>query len=270
MNNKVSIIIATKNEELNIARCIKSIQSSIINHQSLIEVIVVDNYSTDQTGQIAKKMGAKVFEKGPERSSQRNFGAQKATGQYLVFLDADMSLETELISECLNLAQKGFGSIILSEKIIPRGYWEKCRALEKSCYLGDDLIEAARFYERRLFEEAGGYDENLIASEDWDLHQRVKKSKSLIGRTKSFVQHNEKETNPLQAAKKKYYYGLNLASYLKKHPALAFAQYQPLRPALLRHWPKLLLHPILTCGLVILKSSEYIGGGSGLIVGRLR
>jgi len=50
---------------------------------SPIETIIVDNSSIDKTVEIAKKYTKYVFTKGPERSSQRNYGAKKAKGKYL-------------------------------------------------------------------------------------------------------------------------------------------------------------------------------------------
>lgn len=263
---KISIIVATKNEEKNIDHCLKSVKNQTLKN---VEIIVVDNHSADRTAQIARNFGARFFQAGPERSVQRNFGAQKATGKFLLFLDADMELEKNLLAECFKLAKSSKEAIIISEKVSGAGFWNRCRALEKSCYLGDELIEAARFFEKKLFLKLGGYDERLIASEDWDLHQRAKKTGVKIGRTKNFVIHHVRENNPLAAAGKKYYYGRSLARYVKKHPKLAIAQYQPLRLAFLRHIDKLASHPILTFGLFILKFAEYLGGGLGFIRGKL-
>ncbi|MDP3998678.1 MAG: glycosyltransferase [bacterium] len=266
MADKVSVIIATKNEEGDIGRCIKSVKNQTLQSA---ETIVVDNHSTDQTSKIARYFGAKVFQAGPERSAQRNFGAQKATGKFLLFLDADMELEENILSECSKLAKSGKEAIIISEKVSSAGFWDKCRALEKSCYLGDELIEAARFYKKGLFLRLNGYDEQLIASEDWDLHQRAKKIGAKVGRTKNFVIHHVRENSPLSAAGKKYYYGRTLAQYVKKHPGLAFAQYQPFRMAFIRNFRKLVAHPLLSFGLFVLKFAEYFGGGLGFIRGKL-
>ena len=95
----VSIIITTKNEEKNIGRCLKSIKKQACPN---IEIIVVDNNSIDKTKQITKKYTKNVFNKGPERSAQRNFGAQKAKGKYLLFLDADMTLSPQLIKKAVH------------------------------------------------------------------------------------------------------------------------------------------------------------------------
>ena len=66
----VSIIITTKNSEDFIADCINAAKNS--NYKD-IEIILVDNNSSDKTVEIAKSLGAKTFIKGPERSAQRNF-----------------------------------------------------------------------------------------------------------------------------------------------------------------------------------------------------
>ena len=87
----MSVIITTKNEERNIANCIESILNSHhslpITHHS-VEIIVVDNNSTDKTKEIIrsfcrceakpKQSHIQLYNFGPERSAQRNFGVEKA------------------------------------------------------------------------------------------------------------------------------------------------------------------------------------------------
>lgn len=73
---KVSVILTTKNEEKNIASCLESIKNQ--NYPSdKIEIIIVDNDSIDRTKKIALRYTDKVYNFGPERSSQRNFGVRK-------------------------------------------------------------------------------------------------------------------------------------------------------------------------------------------------
>ena len=85
----VSVIITTKNEETHIDKCLLSIMEQTY---SPIEIIVVDNYSSDRTQEIAFQFTNKVFNKGPERSAQRNFGMTEiAHGKHVMFLDADMT-----------------------------------------------------------------------------------------------------------------------------------------------------------------------------------
>jgi len=85
----VSVVITTKNEEKNIENCLQSIKGQTFRN---IELIVVDNFSEDATVEIAKEYAAKVYSKGPERSSQRNYGAHVSSGEYLLYLDAVQGL----------------------------------------------------------------------------------------------------------------------------------------------------------------------------------
>ena len=84
----LSVVIPTKNEAANIAACIRAFDGV----RDRVEVIVVDNASTDGTPALAAKLGARVFEQGPERCAQRNRGGREATGDVLLFVDADMTL----------------------------------------------------------------------------------------------------------------------------------------------------------------------------------
>ena len=77
-NPVVSVIITTKNEESIIERLIESIRKQTYADK---EIILVDNSSKDRTLELAKKMGGKGYTYGPERSSQRNFGAKQAKGR---------------------------------------------------------------------------------------------------------------------------------------------------------------------------------------------
>ena len=97
---KVSIIVTTKNEEKNIANCLNSIRSQTYP-QDKIEIIVVDNNSTDSTVEIARRFTDKIYNFGPERSAQLNFGVKLAKGAYILFPDADMILSEDVIKECL-------------------------------------------------------------------------------------------------------------------------------------------------------------------------
>jgi glycosyltransferase involved in cell wall biosynthesis len=114
----VSIIITTKNEAKNIENCLLSIQEQSYPN---IETIVVDNASTDKTKEIAKQYTDKVYDKGPERSAQRNYGMiDIAQGEYVMFLDADMILAPEVVTSCLR-----YNNIALHipEIILGKNYW---------------------------------------------------------------------------------------------------------------------------------------------------
>src|ERR1022692_5165255 len=93
----VSVIVPTKNSAVTLEACLKSIKEQIYYP---IELIVVDNHSSDATREIARQFTDKVFVKGPERSAQRNYGAASASGRYLLMVDSDMELDRKVVKAC--------------------------------------------------------------------------------------------------------------------------------------------------------------------------
>lgn len=272
----VSIIVHTKNSQRTIE---KHLQSILDQSYSQIEIIMVDNNSTDNTIKMAKKITDKktfpvdnIFTFGPERSAQRNFGAKNANGEYYFVPDCDMFLEKNVIKECVDLATEDstIKAIVIPEKSIGEGFWSTCKALERSCYLGDSTIEAARFFEKKAFWEMGGYDEELTGPEDWDLPQKIK-SKYKIGRIKSFILHDEGNISLLSLAKKKYYYGLKVSRYIQKHPVSSTVQQiiYLLRPAFYKNWRLLIKSPFFAGGMIVMLFIEQIAGFTGFVRGSL-
>lgn len=104
---KISGIVIAKDAEEMIADCLDSLSFCE-------EIIVIDNKSEDRTGEIAGKMGAKVFEYSSESFSDlRNFGLKKALGEWILYVDADErvtpSLREEIIRSTNNSINKNAG-----------------------------------------------------------------------------------------------------------------------------------------------------------------
>ncbi len=94
----LSVVIITFNEEANIGRTLASVQSLVADGKG--EIIVVDSGSTDRTVEIAKSHGAKVFvEEWKGYAAQKNSAIDKAVGDWILSLDADEELDSELIRE---------------------------------------------------------------------------------------------------------------------------------------------------------------------------
>src|SRR5687767_12224398 len=146
-NPLVSIIVTTYNNHATLDACLASILAQDYPRK---ELIVVDNYSTDDTKEIAQKYTGMVFDKGPERSAQRNYAVEQARGTYVVIVDSDMELSPHVVSACVEAAkeQPALGGIIIPEESFGQGFWAQCKRLERSFYVGVDWIEAARFFDK--------------------------------------------------------------------------------------------------------------------------
>lgn len=268
----VSAIITTKNEEAVVKRLIDSL---LRQSYSNIEIILVDNYSSDKTLEISKRLGVKTYSFGPERSAQRNFGANKAKGEYLTFLDADMELSPEVLKECVMMIEKDkkMGGIVIPEESKANNFWGKVKAFERSFYNieGDLTTDAARFFTKEAFLRVGGFDETITGPEDWDFPESVKKAGFKIGRIKAKIYHYERISSPISLAKKKYYYGLKSSHYLTKNKISIISPKTIyfLRPVFYKNWKKLISHPFLSIAMFYMLILEQIGGGLGYIKGRI-
>jgi glycosyltransferase involved in cell wall biosynthesis len=258
----VSVVVPTRNSAGSLHACLESIV-----HQSYpsVEVVVVDNNSTDETLEIARASTPLIYVHGPERSAQRNVGARASGGSYLLFIDSDMVLAPEVIEQCVRVAthEPAVKGIIIPERSAGDGFWARCKALERSCYIGDDTIEAARFFARDVFEAVEGYDEALTGPEDWDLSQRVAHIASLR-RIDAYITHLEGRLTLWETMRSKFYYARTLGRYVRKQPDRAARQLQIVRPAYLRHVRRLAKHPALAAGMVAMKACEFAAGGAGL------
>ena len=260
---RLSVVITTRNEEANIANCIRAFDAV----REDVEIIVVDNASTDATKKIAADLGATVLDKGPERSAQRNLGWRTAMAEWVIVLDADMILPEETIAEILDSAARLESAPYQDGRVEtparPFAYWipevrtgsgirVKARNFERSFYDGT-CIDALRLFHKSVLEKTGGYDENLIAGpEDWELDIRVLATGAKCAVLKNHLVHNEKQLTLKRMLEKKAYYTKSMAAYQAKwrdHPALKkqFGLYYRFLGVFIENgkWKKLVRHPIL-------------------------
>lgn len=259
----VSIVIITKNEEVNIKRLLESIKNQTYNP---IETIVVDNNSTDETKIIAKKYTSKVFNFGPERSAQRNLGAKKAMGKYLFFLDADMELTDQVVGDAVKTSKKGdLKAITIPEKTVGNGFVQRVRRFEREMYMGESDFEVPRFFAKNVFDEFNGYDTNLTGPEDYDLPYRMSKNYKL-GRSHEYILHHEENLTLMGLLNKKYYYANKGANYALKHPKLVWIQGTILfRKVYIKNWRKFLSNPVLGIFFVMVRVLETIWSLAGFV-----
>lgn len=179
MQNQLSIVIPTKNEEENLPKLLESIKKQTLQPK---EIIVADAGSTDKTCEIAKSYGAIVVDGGMPAAG-RNRGAEHATGDLVLFLDADVELldpaflEKSLgeFQDCrLGLATCDVFPLTDThvDKLMHGAYNKYVRAW------GSRLPHAPGFcmlVKRDGHIKIGGFDESVVFCEDHDYARRFKK-----------------------------------------------------------------------------------------------
>lgn len=191
MNPLVSVVIPCRNSGEYIEQCIRSVRDQTYRN---IEVIVVDNSDDDtplKVSMVASEPGEiEIFYysselKGP--SAKRNFGISKARGDLIAFLDSDDFFTSDSLEKKVArmLSDNGLGlvysdSFVITEKdempkkrmteIVGRMHDGYClETLADNNYITTSTV----LVKKKILEEAHGFDENMINSEDYDLWLRI-------------------------------------------------------------------------------------------------
>lgn len=268
MNALVSIIIPTKNSATTLDACLASVTSQSYTN---IEVIVVDNASSDTTIAIAHAHNATVAHAGNERSAQRNKGAHISKGNYLMFVDSDMELSKDVIQNCVHVMQHTviIQAIVIPEESIGNGFWAECKRFERLFYINIPWMQACRFFRKSSFEAVGGFDTDCIGTEDFDIHNRIVYTfgATSVESIDSHIIHSEGTLTLRTLWRKKYYYGKGLRPYtLKNYNRQAFQEQSSLvkRIGVFMSKPaRILRTPHLFIGTICMKTVEFIAGGIG-------
>ncbi|GAB4245654.1 MAG: TIGR04283 family arsenosugar biosynthesis glycosyltransferase [Ekhidna sp.] len=176
---RISIIIPTLNEETNIERLLRFLCKHPANDQ--YEVIVVDGGSSDHTVEAASKYPVKMVEtQTASRAFQMNRGAEQASGEVLYFVHADVQLPESFVADIEASLRDGFDAgcyrfrFIDKPSILLHINDFFTRFPFKWCRGGDQTL----FITKELFENVGGFHEDYVIMEDYDMLDRIFKQAS--------------------------------------------------------------------------------------------
>jgi glycosyltransferase involved in cell wall biosynthesis len=186
---KISIVVPAFNEERLLGGSlaqIKSAAQALLSRGFEFELIVCDNNSTDRTAEIAREAGALVvFEPINQIGRARNRGAAAATGDWLVFVDADSRPSAELFAEAAGQIVSGTclaggATVQLDDPHVPARMvtWVWNRVSRTFKLLAGSFI----FCETAVFRKIGGFSAELFAGEELELSQRLKKTAAETGK----------------------------------------------------------------------------------------
>lgn len=186
---RISIIIPAFNEErlLGESLChIKEAMEVFVRKNWSAELIVCNNNSTDRTGEIAREAGATVvFEPENQIARARNCGAAAATGDWLIFVDADSHPSAELFDDVAATIESGRclagGCTVKLEGDHRKanavtGLWNRISRTFR--WMAGSFI----FCEAAAFRSVGGFSAELFAGEEIELSSRLKKLARRTGR----------------------------------------------------------------------------------------
>jgi len=189
----ISVLILTKNEERDLPGALASVAWSDDIH-------VFDSNSTDRTAEIAREAGATVVSEPVNQIARaRNRGAAAATGDWLIFVDADSHPSAELFNEVAEQIETGRclagGCTVympidrLAVKTVA-GLWN---CISRVCHWAAGSFI---FCDAAAFREIGGFDEKLFVSEEIDLSRRLKRLARKAGRKMVILTRHPLVTSP--------------------------------------------------------------------------
>lgn len=230
----VSVIIPMFNEERYIHDCLSSVLEQDWPAEKM-EIIVVDNGSTDRSREIVKSLlekdgrGRVVEKVGGTIASVRNFGWRLSKGQILAFLDADSVVEVNWLKEGCQILNADKNIACVGFAMAPPGkhdHWIKRVWYEignSSRHVGKGLCKVNWLCSFNIivrsssFTAVNGFDESLKTGEDYDLGARVGAIGSLVFSDSLFVKHLDTVGSIESFVRKEYWRGKSIVDVLKKY-----------------------------------------------------
>lgn len=203
----ISFIIPAHNEEPLLGATLDALQAAAPSLDGPFEIIVVDDGSTDRTAAIARGRGIRVVSVGVRQiSAARNAGARVACGDVLMFVDADTLVGRDVLTSAMAALRGGAvggGAAVVWDGPLP--FWARALASLTLWTMRVGTLAAGCFVfcTRAAFDEVGGFDETLYATEEIWLSRALKR----VGR---FVLLRESVTT--SGRKLRTYSGLEIAA----------------------------------------------------------
>jgi len=192
---KVSIIIPAYNEEKDIKDVLDSIMRQTYPKEK-IETIVIDDKSTDKTAEIAKKYPVKLI-KGQHKGvgAARNLGIKNATGDIILFVDADQVLDKNYVKEIVSCFKEDVAGVSGFEKL-----YNTKSLIAKLSYLKKRLgYETAKLIplgavRKSVIKEIGYIDPKYGMYDDWEFAKRVSEKHKIVRTKKAIFYHKEPDS----------------------------------------------------------------------------
>ncbi|PIY97021.1 MAG: hypothetical protein COY66_01650 [Candidatus Kerfeldbacteria bacterium CG_4_10_14_0_8_um_filter_42_10] len=181
MSKKVSIILAIYNEEKYLDECIQSLLQQTYPN---LEILAIDDGSTDKSGEIIKKYPvAYLHQPHQGLAAVKNHGLRKSTGEILVFADSDIRFDRNYIDELVKPINEGKAIGTFSKEMYvanPENVWSRCYNINLN--LGfhrkvpkdfpDEFVTYNAILKKTLL-KVGGFD-NIGWGEDKTVYPKLK------------------------------------------------------------------------------------------------
>jgi len=264
----VSVIIYCRNSEKFIKSCLESLKNQSYKN---IEIIVVDNNSIDDTKTISANYTDKVYNYGPERVNQVNFGVAKSGGSYVMWKGPGTVVEETFIEQAVKKCEEeSYDAIYFNVLTIVDNpnIWQKVRAIERMCYYKEPGMSSAKFCRKSVFLKLGGLDCEIGAiADDLVFQHRLNLGEYKTGFVDANIYYLGEHNSMKIIIRRSLYYGWLMQRYYKKYPEKFKSQYKFIRKELKKN---ILMHSkTIFIFFIFYKLVQYFFGGLGLLLAKI-
>lgn len=226
----ISVVVITKNEE----KYIKDLLDSLISQvQKPYEIIVVDAGSKDGTQEIVRKYSAdhknvSLYIHPGTRAESRNFGAERASGEAVAFIDADCIANSFWIKEIDKSMHENADTV--SGKTIKFGFSGFANLPRVAVYhKGVDITYPScnLAYKKKIFTSVNGFDPWFKEAEELDLNYRVVDAGGKLHYNKNAIVYHRARESFIGFVKQSFWYGFGRKELTLKHGSL-WSKYEPI------------------------------------------
>lgn len=197
MQQKITVIVPVYNVENYLGRCIQSIISQTYKN---LEIILVDDGSTDNSGNICDEYAKKdsrirvIHQKNRGASGAKNAGIEVATGNYIGFIDSDDWIDSDMFEILLHYANEHSADIVRcdtyinyedgiekkNDKDLKVRVIDTVQAIKETVYTDINMSVCNKIFNSYIF-KSEKFDEKICCTEDWEFNYRIlKKYDSLV------------------------------------------------------------------------------------------
>ena len=270
--NKISVVVPVLNESRDLARLLNSIISARIPPD---QIWVIDGGSIDATERTSRDLGVNfVILSTTPRSSDargpagcmaaRNRGIELVRTEWILFLDADMEITSELVRELSSILEGGSVAVAIPEVTTGESLLARVRRWDRARPSLGHLNESPRAFRVDFMRSLHGYRTDMAGFDDIELQARLVEKGVRIDRTSVPLYHHEEEVTVGEYLRKRKRYASGYARLVKLHPDYARRLTSPSRLLIsaglnFRADPK----PLLLAGALALKGVERVFASTG-------
>lgn len=258
---KISVIITVKNASEAISACL----NGFLNQTVIPEIIIVgpnkDLEKIKKSLNRGQIMGIQFIDYFGDKNGARNIGFRESSGDFILYVDQDMTPQTNLMENCMKML-KDFDAIIIPEKGIGGpGFLEKVHSLEKELVMEDIDALTPRLFRRSMFKNGEmPFDRKFGILDEWGFNLKLKSKNPRIGIVESFFTVADNITL-LEEMKKNFKKGLWIRNLMEADKEEGLRRINPVKRGIKFYGKRLVVlkkEPMLFLGLILLKFIDLV------------